>query len=168
MRSLSISIGAMLLFLGITQGCDAEIKRLSSALRQVLVRGNPEFLIIETGRIPAPILKACAEAVGEKEFRMAGRDEPFQIDPPKTRRNKVPRRHLLWTAKFGDIYLMHYERGGEEMTRHLVLALLSKEGTNATIMWRALVTRKTSLDNYDDFMRALQKGDIDDEEGLIR
>ena len=127
---------------------------LQAADRKALEDASRFHEIHATTDLPPEIVALCA---GDKNnlAEPGGKWNPTDvvIDPT------LPSKRLIWAAKGGDYYVVHYERGGIAHTFHILVAKLAKDDAKPKIAWNAL---GGPFKNYTAFLDALRNGKLDD------
>jgi hypothetical protein len=71
----------------------------------------------------------------------------------------IPSKRLIWTALWGEYYVIHYERGGRGHSYHIVVATFTQGQESAAPVWRAV---GGPFEDYSVFLEALRNGGLDD------
>jgi hypothetical protein len=71
----------------------------------------------------------------------------------------LPMRRLIWAVTDGNIYVVHYERGGRGHSFHFLVVTLGKDDPKSTNIWRGV---GMPARNFAAFLDALHLGEIDD------
>ena len=128
--------------------------RLPAADRKALEDSSRFHEVHSTSDLPPAIVAICA---GDKNnlAEPGGKWNPTDvvIDPT------LPSKRLIWAAKGGDYYVMHYERGGIAHTFHVLVAKLTKGEPKPKMVWSAA---GGPFKDYAAFLDAMGSGKLDD------
>jgi hypothetical protein len=134
--------------------CCADVTKLWVEDRKVLQASSRFHEIHSTSDLPLPILALCA---GDKNnlAEPGGKWNATDVIVDAT----LPSKRLLWAAKGGEYYVVHYERGGIAHTFHILVAKLAKDEAKPGSVWNAV---GGPFKDYAAFLQALQSGRLDD------
>ena len=110
--------------------------------------------IHSTSDLPPAIVALCA---GDKSnlAEPGGKWNPTDVVLDAT----VPSKRLIWAAKGGDYFVVHYERGGIAHTFHIMVAKLGKSDAKPKTVWNAM---GGPFKDYAAFLDGLRSGKLDD------
>ena len=110
--------------------------------------------IHSTSDLPPPIVALCA---GDKNnlAEPGGKWNPTDVVLDAN----LPNKRLIWAAKGGDYYVVHYERGGIAHTFHILVAKLATKDVKPKTVWSAL---GGPFKDYTAFLQELRNGKLDD------
>lgn len=72
----------------------------------------------------------------------------------------IPSKRLIWAAKAGEYYVVHYERGGRGHSYHVLVATFTPGHEISNAIWRAA---GGPLEDYNAFLEALRTDMLDDD-----
>jgi hypothetical protein len=134
--------------------CFAEVTKLSTEHREALQDFSRKREVLGAANLPRAIVGLCTDDSG----RLAEPGRKWEATDAITDAS-LPQKRLIWAAVSGDYYVVHYERGGRGHSFHVVVATLAKGDTKPKSVWRGVGGR---LKNYEAFLSALRKGELDD------
>ena len=128
--------------------------RLPVADRKALEDSSRFHEVHSTSDLPPAIVAICA---GDKNnlAEPGGKWNPTDVVLDPT----LPSKRLIWAARGGDYYVLHYERGGIAHTFHILVAKLAKDDAKPKAVWNAL---GGPFKDYTAFLEALRNGKLDD------
>jgi hypothetical protein len=134
--------------------CCADVTKLAAEDRRALENTLRFQEAHSTSDLPPQIVALCVGNNG----KMADPGQRWNatdsiVDP------SLPGKRLIWAAVGGEYYVVHYERGGIAHTFHVLVAQLTKDGTKAKPVWRAI---GGPFKDYATFIVALRGGKLDD------
>jgi hypothetical protein len=127
---------------------------LPAADRKTLEDSSRFHEIHSTSDLPPAIVAICG---GDKNnlAEPGGKWNPTDVVMDAT----LPSKRLIWAAKGGDYYVVHYERGGIAHTFHILVAKLVNDDAKPKIVWSAM---GRPFKDYAAFVQALRSGKLDD------
>jgi hypothetical protein len=140
--------------------CYAGVANLTSEHRSILVDSARFELLYTQINLPPEIAILCAD----KNGTIAEPGAAWEATDALSGSSK-PRKRLVWVAASDDYYVVHYERGGIGRSSHIMMASLDSERGEWHAVWRAV--RLRPLEDYNSFLDALMRGDLDDGLGLV-
>jgi hypothetical protein len=134
--------------------CSADVTKLSSEDRKALLDSSRFHEIHASSDLPLAVVEMCAG--GKDNFAEPGgkwNATDVVLDPT------LPSKRLIWGAKGGDYYVVHYERGGIAHTYHVLVAKLPVGDSKPKAVWNAV---GGPFDHYAAFLQALRNRTLDD------
>ncbi len=136
----------------------ANVTTLSPVHRKMLLNESVFGLISATRELPHGIVELCA-----RDAQMADPGRDWQETDVVTN-VKLPTRRLIWAAKFGEYYLVHYESGGIAHSYHVLFA--KNTGRKPRLIWHGV--SNSMLKNFKSFIAALNEDKLDDSRNYSR
>ena len=141
-----------LLVLGVAFCCQdapADITKLSPATRTLL---RDTQLFTPAGS-PAALPRSVRAVAADDSGRLAAPNDRFEAGDAIVE-DHLPTSRLLWAARSrdGQLYLLHYERGGRACIAYVALIGFDPRSGRAKIRWSAAGQR---FRNHSEFARAL-------------
>jgi hypothetical protein len=153
----SIVLGVMMVAaLATARPCEAKVRNLAPSVRRELARHEERREIARVAELPPAVVALIAE-------RMADPGQPWEATDVIVDA-KLPRTRLIWAARVGELFVVHYERGGFAHSFHVIAARVRKSG-EAEVVWHAAGGR---LESYAAFLAALSGDRLDDDRRLYR
>jgi hypothetical protein len=128
--------------------------RLPAADRKALEDSSRFHELHSTKDLPPGIVAICADDKNNLA-EPGGKWNPTDVVMGPT----LPSKRLIWAAKGGDYYVVHYERGGIAHTFHILVAKLAKDDAKPKAVWNAL---GGPFKDYTAFLQGLRSGKLDD------
>jgi hypothetical protein len=148
-------IASYLLFaIAIHSPCYADVTKLSAHDRKILENSSQFHEVHSTKDLPPAVVVLCADDKG----KIAEPGQNWNATDAVTDAT-LPWKRLIWAAVGSDYYVVHYERGGIDHSFHILVAKVTKNGANPTVVWHAVGKQ---LKDYAAFTDALRSGKLDD------
>lgn len=132
----------------------ADVTKLSAGDRKVLEDSARFHEVHAVTNLPPAVIAICADTAG----RLAEPGQKWEATDHITD-SSLPRKRLIWAAVAGQYHVVHYERGGLGLSRHILVAILSDGEPKLKVVWHGV---EGPLKNYSAFLDALRSGKLDD------
>src|ERR1700736_1443167 len=133
----------------------ADVTTLSADHRKIVEDEAHFSKISSTKDVPSEVLKLCgADKMADPGQRGEATDAITD--------EELPTKRLIWAARNGEFYVVHYERGGEGHSFHVLLANYKEDGGLKVVklLWIAVAWNR--LNDYAEFLKALKENKLDD------
>ena len=132
----------------------ADVTKLSRDQRKALWDSSRCHEVLSPTNLPPTIVALCADDSG----RLAEPDQKWAATDVIADAS-LPRKRLIWAVVSGELYVVHYERGGRGHSFHILVATLAKADPKPKVVWRGVGSK---LKDYPAFLSALRSGKLDD------
>lgn len=145
---------ALLLAIAMNGVCFADVTKLPTEERKVLLDSSRFHEVHSTKDLPFAVIALCIDENG----KLADPGQNWNATDVVTDAT-LPWKRLIWAAVGGDYYVVHYERGGIDHSFHILVAKLGSRDASPRVVWHGVGHQ---LKNYAAFVEALHAGTLDD------
>ena len=142
----------MLVALAVYGVCRADVAKLPADAEKALRDVSRFHEIHSTAKLPAAVFALCADGNG----RLAEPGQKWEATDVITD-EKLPTKRLIWAFTDGELYVVHYERGGYGHSFHILVARLKEP----KLVWYGTGIA-SALKDYSAFLEALQAEKLKD------
>ena len=149
--------GSILFFLvtvALESFCLAKVTKLPPDCQKILHDVSRFRGISSATNLPTAVFALCSDDNG----RLAEAGQRWEATDLITDRT-LPRKRLIWAVTNGDYYVVHYERGGDAHSFHVLVAKLKIGEGKLSFVWRGVGEK---LKDFKAFINAVSGNKLDD------